>query len=440
MEYTGRILIRIFIGLSSFQIIAMFRRGLFYGFLSIYLRNYLGLTVTETTLFATIPMVLNVASQSFVWGPLSDKLQLRRSFIIFGELLAALGTILVWYFHFISSDKHTAGWAIILGLTVVEIFWSMSNTGWSAYISDVYAAQKRSAIQGNLQSIGGFGNILGVFFGGFLYNGFNQHYNGWGFQQGILFFISAAAMIVSILPISLIPEGGIQPAASESSGPPLPGVPDHTPALKGYGFIFVLFLIAMAFVNFGRNSIVVINSQYLTLDSGFHMSSQTLSHVLNVYSAAMILTGFFLGRIKINKRDEIMLMAGTLSAIMSLGLYFFATKSIWIYGANILGGFSEVIIFANSYTIASILIPPRSRARLFGYFNATFFLSWGLAGTLISGPLVDALITSGKSQIFAYKISYVVASTITAIGLVLLMALFFIVIPRLKNGHALTPK
>jgi MFS family permease len=133
-------------------------------------------------------------------------------------------------------------------------------------------------------------------------------------------------------------------------------------------------------------------------------------------------------------------MAGTLSAIMSLGLYFFATKSIWIYGANILGGFSEVIIFANSYTIASILIPPRSRARLFGYFNATFFLSWGLAGTLISGPLVDALITSGKSQIFAYKISYVVASTITAIGLVLLMALFFILIPRLKSGLSLAPK
>ncbi|MHA2273314.1 MAG: hypothetical protein ACXACI_15755, partial [Candidatus Hodarchaeales archaeon] len=59
---------RAFFGLSSFQVLAMFRRGLFYTYLSIYLRFYLGLSVTETTLFATIPMILNVTFQMFVWG------------------------------------------------------------------------------------------------------------------------------------------------------------------------------------------------------------------------------------------------------------------------------------------------------------------------------------------------------------------------------------
>ena len=59
--------LRTFIGLSSFEMLAMFRRGLFYAYLSIYLRHYLGLSVTETTLFATLPMVLNVLAQTFVW-------------------------------------------------------------------------------------------------------------------------------------------------------------------------------------------------------------------------------------------------------------------------------------------------------------------------------------------------------------------------------------
>ena len=63
----------IFIGLSSFQALAMFRRGIFYTFLAVYLRANLGLSVTETTLFETIPMVLNVLFQALVWGRLTDR-------------------------------------------------------------------------------------------------------------------------------------------------------------------------------------------------------------------------------------------------------------------------------------------------------------------------------------------------------------------------------
>ena len=66
-----------FIGLSSFEMLAMFRRGLFYAYLSIYLRQYLGLSVTETTLFATLPMTVNIFCQTFIWGRISDRFQVR---------------------------------------------------------------------------------------------------------------------------------------------------------------------------------------------------------------------------------------------------------------------------------------------------------------------------------------------------------------------------
>jgi MFS family permease len=81
-----------FLGLSSFEMLAMFRRGMFYAYLTIYLRHYLGLSVTATTLFATLPMLMNTFSQSFIWGRVSDRFQLRRSLIMAGELLGALGT------------------------------------------------------------------------------------------------------------------------------------------------------------------------------------------------------------------------------------------------------------------------------------------------------------------------------------------------------------
>ncbi len=174
-----------FWNISSFQILAMFRRGLFYSYLSIYLRFFLGLSVTETTFFATFPMILNVLFQTFVWGPVSDKFQLRRTLIILGEVSAAISTSLVWYVHTLPENNQAAGYAIIIGLSIVEIFWSMSNVGWSALLSDLYPQHKRAGIQGRLSSIGALGRMIGVWIGGLAYDGLSQFYEGWGVRNRI---------------------------------------------------------------------------------------------------------------------------------------------------------------------------------------------------------------------------------------------------------------
>ncbi|HPB65050.1 MAG TPA: MFS transporter, partial [Spirochaetales bacterium] len=110
----------IFLGLSSFQALAMFRRGIFYTFLAVYLRSHLGLSVTETTLFETVPMALNVLFQTLVWGRLTDRLQKRRTLIIIGELMASVGHVAMWYFHAVAPTPRAAGYVIIAGLTVIE--------------------------------------------------------------------------------------------------------------------------------------------------------------------------------------------------------------------------------------------------------------------------------------------------------------------------------
>lgn len=129
---TGR-----FFSISSFQILAMFRRGMFYAYLSIYLRYFLNLSVTETTLFATLPMLANIIFQATLWGRLSDRYQLRRTLIFWGEILGGIGTLVVWFVHTLPEGHRAMAYVIIFGLTVVEIFWSMSNIGWSALISEI---------------------------------------------------------------------------------------------------------------------------------------------------------------------------------------------------------------------------------------------------------------------------------------------------------------
>ncbi len=50
----------------------------------------------------------------------------RRPLIIWGEILGGIGILLLWYSHRLPDDKIHASWVIIIGLTLVEIFWSMS--------------------------------------------------------------------------------------------------------------------------------------------------------------------------------------------------------------------------------------------------------------------------------------------------------------------------
>ena len=411
---------RKFLGLSSFEMLAMFRRGLFYAYLTIYLRHYLGLSVTATTLFATLPMAMNAFSQTFIWGRISDRFQLRRSLIMAGEILAAIGTLAVWFIHRLTADPGISGYIIIIGLTCIELFWSMSNISWSALISDLYTEKERGRIQGRLTSMGGIGRMMGVWIGGFLYNGLNLRYDGWGFYQGTLFFVAAGVMVVSTLPLLLLPEGGV----SAVTGTPSTSSDNKACTETNNLSIYIVFLIGMTLINFGRNSIAIIFPQYLSSASGLAVSSLTLSNILNTQSFAIVCFGWFAGWICHRLGRETALLAGVLAAIAALVIIWMKVDLPWIYVSSFLRGVGDAIIMAAAYEAASVYIPPVRRASWFSWFNATFFLSWGLPGTLMVGPLVDFLISTGYSEPLAYRASFAAASGLALTGLLVQAALF----------------
>lgn len=403
--------------ISSFEILTMFRRGLFYSYLSIYLRFFLGLSVTETTLFATLPMVVNIIFQRFVWGMISDRIQRRRIFIILGEILAAFGTLAVWYCHKIPASKTAAGYVIIIGLSLVEIFWSMSNIGWSAIISDLYPAEARTGVYGKLSSLGALGRIVGALLGGLAYDGLARYYDGWGFDQGFLFFVASGIMLASTVPMFFVPEGGVRehdrPASIGSTAA------RGTPAQISN--VFITFLIAMVFINFGRNSISVIISQYLSLEQGFAVSSRLLSLIVNTQSLGMLIFGLLVSRLSRRYKDITLLFAGTGAGALSLLVYAAAWTLPLVFVSSFLAGVSMVVIMASSYSYASRLIPPRERGQQFAWYNATFFLSWGVAGTLVTGPIVDLLLKAGTGAVVAYRMSFLASAGLVIIGAIILV-------------------
>jgi len=373
------------------------------------MRDFLHLSATETTLYATLPMILSVVFQNFVWGPLSDKLQRRRTLIILGEVLAGIGTITVWFVHSIFSNLLLAGYVIIVGLMCIEAFWSMSNISWSALISDIYPSKDRSKVMGQLTSVGGFGRIIGISIGGILYN------NGFGFRDGPLFFVAALVMFVSSIPMIFTPEGGIKSKEYVE-------VENNDITTQNYNFkvIFIVFIISLTFINFGRNSIATIYSQYLILDTGFAVDSILLSFIANTRSIAVLTIGFLAGILSKKFGHSRTLILGASLAIFALIITGLTDNLILIFVGSFFIGTAEVIIFAASYVIASNLIPSKVRAKLFGVYNATFFLSWGLACTIISGPLIDFL---GVEKVISYQVAFIVGALITGIGLVIFLVL-----------------
>ncbi len=400
--------------ITYFQILTMFRRGLFYSYLSIYLRYFIGLSVTETTLLATFPMVLNVLSQTFIWGQFSDRYQLRRTLIIVGELIAGVLTFFVWYFHTLANTPVSAGYIIIIGLSIVEIFWSMSNLGWSALISDLYPATERTKIQGKLEGLGAIGRIIGVLVGGLAYDGLQRFYPGWGFDQGLLFFITSAVMVISVIPLFYITEGGV----TLKQGKPKGDLSSLTKIRLSREYI--IFLVAMMFINLGRNSVATIKPQYLVTESGFSVSSSLLSYILNMQSIASFIIGFLIVWLVKKIDDYSLLMLGTLCGITHLFIFTFANVLPPVFAANFLAGAADVIILASAYTIASKLIPPEKRGKQFALFNATFFLSWGVAGTLIAGPLADLFMNLGFSEVYSYRVAFFSGAMITSTGAIIL--------------------
>ena len=410
-----------FFNISSFQALAMFRRALFYNYLSIYLRFFLGLSVTETTFLATFPMLLNILFQTFVWGVVSDKYQKRRTLIILGEMSAAISTFFVWFLHTLPGSTHAAGYVIIIGLSIVEIFWSMSNVGWSALISDVYPEYQRASIQGKLSSIGAVGRFVGVWLGGLLYDGLSQFYEGWGFEEGLLFFIASGVMVISTIPMFFVPEGGI--GTLEKNKKVVTELRHQCGKLFSYSKKFLVFLFAMVFINFGRNCIVIIKTQYLVLDGGFDVSSKLLSYIVNMESAAIFIVGLFIGKLSKRLNDWILLLLGSLIAMAYLLGFVFARTLTVIFISNFFAGVSLVLILASSYSYASKLIPPAQRGKQFALFNATLFLSWGIGATFVAGPIVDLLLKSGATEVFSYKMSFVSATVLVLIGVFILLFL-----------------
>jgi len=408
------------IGLGSFQFMAMTRRGLFYGFLTLYMLEVLKRSFTEAILAMALPMLANSLTQTFVWGPLSDKLKVRRLLIVIGETIAGVAYIFLsptaWSIYTGLNPvqaKTLYALTIIVGLTLLESFWSMSNVGWSALIADMTEPAERGTIMGQLNSVGAIGRIIGVFAGGLLYD-FPSKAQGFPY----LFYISSGIMFASALTV-FVTVGEPKQLVSFREKTFTTVFEENDFSFK---YLFYWFLIALFFVSASSASIMQLLSYYVRI--ALFATSFDISLIRNAASIANLVANPVVGILSDKKGKRTILFIGFIVAIFLPILYTFPTSIFEMIIVSVLAGVVRVIFSTVSYAFVAELIPEDKRGKYFGQYNMISTLSFGVAPIMISGFFTDHLtrifIEKGyvleKAQITAIINTFYLSSLLAGIG------------------------
>ncbi len=422
----------LFFGLGSFQFLSFMRRGIFYSFMYIYLFSLLGKVTTSAGL-GTFTMLASAAGQNMLWGRISDRYRLRAKLVVVGELIAGFTYIIVFLVHRSLLDggrSFDAGLAIISGLSLLEFFWSMSDVGWAALLTDVTTPRTRGGLVGAFNFIASIGRMTGVLVAGFLYGG------GRGFREGTIFYVVVVMLFIGVALMwqssksvenqtrrALNPQRKREKAESTS---------DQKGSIQfSNEKTFFWFLVSLTVVVLGAASINQIFLFFLQLKDGLAASDVEVSLIVAAWTVGGMTASVVLGKLSDRiGRVKVILGGLILAAIIPL-LYGFVSDVVLmavIYGLN---GLSFMTIQTVGFAFAGDIIPEQKRGQLLSRYNMVMALSWGPAGFLIGGPFADF-----QKEILkiptrdAYMNAFFVSSLLVFVG----MILFFVKTRNEKHG------
>jgi MFS family permease len=392
----------------------MNRRGVFYPFLAVYAYQQLGANLVQVGLLSALPMLASSVTQPY-WGRLSDRIGKRKLFIVLGETIAGIAYLLMM--------RLTGVWSLILGLTVLEGFWSMSNIAWSALIIDAVDRSELGRVMGYLDTIGVGGTAFGVFVAGIMYDTMGFALN---------FIISAVMMFASAAVVwAWIDDRKIATKSSQRLS---------VESKEGLGNLRMLkmLILTSSLSMFGINGLRQLMMIYM--GSGLGFSGTLIGTVSAIGNLTNMVLGVPVGYLS-DRVDKKKLYVAALAVNVSAPavLLYSETPLQFVFVATLVG-LSWPLSETTAFPMAGEFAPVEGRGKFLGYFNAVRYLfGFGLPPFLLGGYLADYLKKMHVSQglletealILSSKETFVVALAITVIGLLL----WIIILKKQKPGR-----
>jgi MFS family permease len=416
----------IFINLGLFQLLTFVRRGIFYTFMIDYIFK-LTPAVTYTALLGTLNMVGSALGQNLLWGRIADRHKLRAKLVITGESTAAIFYLVVFQVHRallnVQADFQ-AGLSLIVGLSILEFFWSMSDVGWAALLAEATTTKNRTSMIGILNFIGSLGRMIGISFAGYLYN------DGEGFRQGTIFYTVIVMLIVGAI-LMWITSRSTDRLIQKTSDEKAANHSNMTTTDYDRG-TYKWFLISLIIIVIGISCINQVFIIYITPPEGIMATDLEASLVLTAFTVGGMLISLTCGWLVDRFGKALVLFSGLTLAVVTPLFYGVASNVVTLALFYALNGASFWTVLTVGFALAADIIPEDRRGRLFGRYNTVIALSWGPAGLLVGGPLADL-----EVRVFhipphvAYVNAFYTSSIIVALG----TAIFGFKVLKKKNQN-----
>jgi len=394
------------------------RRGVFYSFMYIYLFSLLG-NVTSTAALGTLTMLMSTIGQNMLWGRISDRHKMRAQLIVIGEITAGLTYIIVFFLHkhYIDTGMNfVAGIALITGLSILEFFWSMSDVGWAALVTDITTPKTRGSFIGTINFIMSIGRMTGTILAGSLY------LDGLGFKQGTIFYIVSIMLLIGAITMWLVAKNIKPPPQTEKQFQQTKNEPikDATPETRPSDEnerTFLWFLVALTIVVLGIASTGQIFPLFLKLNEGLHATDIEVSLILSAWTLGGMSASILAGKLADKAGRTSVILAGLFMAAATPLFYGVVPNVASMATAYGINGIAFMTLQTAGFALAGDIIPEHKRGRLLSRYNAVMALTWGPAGLLIGGPLADIQTgILGASTRTAYINTFTVSSMLVISG------------------------
>lgn len=406
----------IFLNLSLFQFLSFVRRGVFYTFMINYVFDLMK-SVTFTASLGTLDMVASALGQNLLWGKVEDRHRLGAKLVMAGEFTAAVLYFAVFQVHSSLLNNQAdflAGLSLIIGLSILEFFWSMSDVGWAALLTGSTTSKTRGRVVGSLNFIASLGRMIGINFSGYLYN------NGEGFRSGIIFYIVIAMLLTSATIMWLTSKSAKPDTRTEAIHTE---APEKKTSINYNAKVYKWFLISLIITVIGAASINQVFLLFIRLPEGLGATSPEMSFILTAYTIGGMLISLTCGWLADRTGRTKVLVMGLALALLTPLLYSLAPN---VYAMAIVFGLNGVAFWTIQtvgFAFAGDIIPEDRRGRLFSRYNTVMALGWGPAGFLVGAPLADIQTKAlGLSAYAAYVNTFYVSSTLVALGTIVFIA------------------
>jgi len=336
--------------------------SMYWPFMTIYMRQRLGVPLTTITLLFTVNSLAGMFS-SFVAGPAVDRFG-RKGALVLG--LAVNG--------FTIATMSVAGtlylWAILLAVN--GAFGLLYRVGGDAMVADLIEPERRAGAYALLRMITNLGVAIGPSVGGFVA----------ARSYALAFCIAAGAQAVFAL-LVLFSMGETMPQRLD--------VLDRPHGDGGYARLlrdrpFLTFCGVYVLATMAYSLFMVLLPVYAK--ENFHVSERQSGFIMATNAAMVVLFQYGITQVTRRYRHVPVLATGALLYALGVGSVAWGWNLPTFVASMAMLTIGEMVLVPTSTTLTANLAPPDMRGRYMSLYGLTWWVGFGL-GPVIGGLLND---------------------------------------------------